>query len=65
MNDDDDDRPVWRSVKSTQRMLDQPSRGYIEMLCATGVLEWRHHGRRVLILDASIRQLGAPPSRSA
>ena len=65
MNDEDDERPVWRSVKSAQRMLDQPSRGYIEMLCETGVLEWRRIGRRVFISDASIRCLQAPPQRPA
>ncbi len=60
MNDEDDERPVWRSVKSARRLLDQPSRGYIEMLCETGVLECRRIGRRVFISDASIKRLEIP-----
>ncbi len=55
-----EDDPVWRSIKSARRMLDQPSRAFVEKLCAEGVLEWRRVGRRVFISDASIRRLQAP-----
>ena len=58
--EDDDDRPVWRSPESARRMLDKPSRGFMERLERDGILEVRKIGKRKFISDKSIRRLQPP-----